>query len=109
MFETTVGEGRHRISLTLIDTGRGWIGSLVGGESPHVGGVVLAWPLDSQDADAPGCELRELHLPGHLDHQAALPMARQLCQRLHTAISITAGIHVEQADAEDIRVLLHLF
>jgi hypothetical protein len=46
-YELSKGTGRHKVLLRLWDTSAGWVGSLTGGEAPHVGGVVLAVPRAS--------------------------------------------------------------
>jgi hypothetical protein len=103
MVESSAGEGRHRVCLALWNTGNGWIGSVTGGDAPHVGGVVLAVPRPSLTGGGQSCDLWAIPVPGHLDHEVASSMARELCVRLGAAVSLTAGIHIEQASPEDIR------
>ena len=102
MYETSAGEGKYRIELKLWNTGQGWTGSLTGGDTPHVGGVVLAVPRASLTGQGLSCDIWAVPAPGHLDHEAAAPIAKQLCVRLEAAVALTAGIHIEQASARDI-------
>lgn len=41
------GSGRVNLKLQLYDTGNGLQGLLTGGETPHIGGVVLAVPRET--------------------------------------------------------------
>ena len=102
-FDETLGEGSFSIHLQIIDTGRGLAGVLTGGDSPHVGSVVLAVPRPSlADAENPSCDLFTVPVPGHLDYVVAQQMATALCKAVEQPVSITAGIHVDGASAEDI-------
>jgi len=102
VYEVSAGEGKYQILLRLWDTTAGWIGSLTGGEQPHVGGVVLAVPRPSLTGSGQSCDIWAITAPGHLDNEVAAPLAKQLCAKFGVAVSLTSGIHIEQADAEDI-------
>ena len=102
MYEISAGEGKHRVWLKLWDTGQGWTGSLTGGETPHVGGIVLAVPRASLTGCGLSCDIWAVPAPGHLDHEAAVPIAKQLCVRLEVTVALAAGIHIERAAAWDI-------
>jgi hypothetical protein len=101
----SVGEGRHKVTLQLEETPAGLIGYLYGGDLSHVGGVVLANPRPSLTGQGASCDTWTLHLPGHLDHIAAEPVAKKLCTALQVPVSLTAGIHLDGATAHDIAVL----
>lgn len=96
-----------RIHLMMCDTGRGFLGGLLGGESPHVGGVVLATPRESlQDAEKTSCDIYSIPVSGHLDNEMGKLVAKQICVATNTPVSITAGIHVDnlaQKQLEDIK------
>ena len=98
MVERTAGSGNGEVTLKLEDTGRGWYGSLTGGESPHVGGVVLALPRKSLTGEGESADLYLIPVPGHKDLEAAVPLAKALASRLGVPVSLTAGIHVDGAD-----------
>lgn len=103
LFNETVGEGSFAVHLIVHDTGRGLVGVLTGGNSPHVGSVVLATPRQSlADAENPSCDLYTVPVPGHLDYVVAGRMAAELCRACEQPVSITAGIHVDGASAADI-------
>jgi hypothetical protein len=105
VYELSKGTGRHQVLLRLWDTSAGWVGSLTGGEVPHVGGVVLAVPRASLSGQGRSCDMWLIPVPGHLDHEVAAPLVRRLCVQLNEPISLTAGIHVERATNEDITLI----
>lgn len=100
------GSGRHRVVLTATVTGKGIICALVGGEEPHLGAVVLSVPRPS--LDDPGrisCTSSTLPLVGHKDDEAARPLAEMLARSTGCPVSVAAGLHINNAGAEDIETL----
>ncbi|MBQ3386731.1 MAG: hypothetical protein IJG53_05345 [Eggerthellaceae bacterium] len=105
-FDETLGEGSFAIRLILHDTGRGLAGVLTGGDSPHVGSVVLAVPRASlANAENPSCDVFTVPVPGHLDYVVAQDVATLLCRAYGEPVSVTAGIHVDDATAEDLETI----
>lgn len=76
---------------------------ITGGEKPHVGCVVLAMP---EDDSARGCDLKMLTVPEHKDHLLAGPLAEELCRKTGYTVSVSAGIHIDNAKADEIRILI---
>lgn len=105
MLEIGKGSGKHAVLLQMWDTAHGWAGSLTGGELPHVGGVVLAAPRPSLTGQGQSCDLWISTVPGHKDVDVAVPLARLFCARLGVPVSLTAGLHIDDATAEDIALL----
>jgi hypothetical protein len=102
MYEIREGSGRHGILLRLWETEHGWIGGLTGGELSHVGGVVLANPRPSLSGSGTSCDIWAIPLPGHLDCDVAVPLVRRFCARIGVPITLTVGIHVDNATKEDL-------
>ena len=102
MYEITAGAGKHQILLRVWRSGQGCIGSLTGGEEPHVGGVILAVPRPSLTGSGLSCDIWSIPVPGHLDNEAALSLAKQLCVKVEAPVSLTSGIHIDKAGAADI-------
>ena len=97
------GEGRLRVSLCAIETAGGWSCTLVGGELPHVGGVVLAVPRPSlKDSSKPSCDIYSIPVPGHLDNEVGAVFARIATNALGRPVSVSTGIHIDSATTEDI-------
>lgn len=105
MYEINAGEGKHQVCLRLWETMDGWIGSLTGGETPHVGGVVLAVPRDSLTGAGTSCDIWAIPVPGHLDNEVAVPLVKQICVNRGVAVSLTAGIHIDNATSADIALI----
>lgn len=99
------GEGRCQVSLTLIDTGSGLQGLLLGGEKPHIGGVVTALPRLSQSGQGWSADLFITPIPGHKDVEVAQPLAKLLAQSSQCTVVITAGIHSKQLTQEELNLI----
>jgi gallate decarboxylase subunit D len=100
------GEGRCQVNLTITDTGRGLQGLLTGGEQPHVGGVVLALPRPSLRGEGWSSDVYLMPVPGHKDVDVARIMAETLAQELLFPVTITAGIHSDQLNSEELSKIL---
>ena len=103
----SIGEGCFRVELTVVETfGRGACAMLVGGDSPHVGGVAVALPRAKTNRAGITCDISQICLPGHKDVHAASKVADILAKGINEPVSVTAGIHMDGADEEDIAQLL---
>ncbi|TGE32443.1 hypothetical protein [Desulfosporosinus sp. Sb-LF] len=100
------GEGRCQISLTLMDTSNGIQGLLIGGEKPHIGGVVLALPRPSLRGDGWSTDVYIMPVPGHKDVDVARTVAETLARELRFPVAITAGIHSEQLCPEELKEII---
>lgn len=99
------GQGRTRIQLEALDTGNGICLCLTGGESPHVGGVVLASPRPSLSGHGTSCDLWTSTVPGHKDVYLAQKAAGRLCAALEVNVSATAGIHIDGAEMWELKII----
>ncbi|KLU58893.1 hypothetical protein CEB3_c49110 [Peptococcaceae bacterium CEB3] len=100
--QLATGSGRFRISLLLYDTGSGLHGFLVGGDKPHVGGVVLALPRPSLSGHGVGVDCYITPVPGHKDTEVARPLAEKLARVLNQVVVISAGIHLEKLSPDEL-------
>lgn len=101
--ELEYGEDRLKVFLHAVNTSRGWSCTLTGGESPHVGGVVLAVPRPSLTGAGKGsCDIYSVPVPNHLDNEVGADLARMLACAFGQPASVTSGIHVENATAADL-------
>jgi hypothetical protein len=103
--QVSAGKGRQSVLLRLTLTAGGIAAQLFGGELFHVGGVVLAVPRPSLTGQGASCDVWSIPAPGHLDHEAAAPLAKRLCEYTGMNVSLTAGIHLDGASSEDIKAL----
>lgn len=100
------GEGRCQISLILMDTGNGLNGLLVGGEKPHVGGVVLAIPRPSLSGKGWSADVYIMPVPGHKDVDVARKVAETLARELRCSVVVTAGIHSDHLRPEELSEII---
>lgn len=99
------GDGRTGIRMQLMDTGDGLCVCLTGGEAPHVGGAVLASPRPSLTGQGESCDLWIVTAPGHKDVYLAQKIAGRLCASLGVNVSVTAGIHIDGAKPEELKLI----
>jgi len=100
------GEGKHRISLEVHFTdGRGLCIFLHGGERPHVGGVALAVPREKSSHDGLTTDTSLLCAPGHKDVILAADIAKIIAIASNQIVTVTAGVHVDNADANSLQLL----
>lgn len=105
ILEVRAGAPPHAIIFRVWDTANGIVGCLTGGDTPHVGGVVLAVPRTSLTGKGMSCDSWLIPVPGHKDLDVAAPLAKMLCKRFGVAVSLTAGIHIDRADSSDLEQL----
>jgi hypothetical protein len=105
-FEVTEGSGKYEIQLSCLRCEGGLIVSLLGGEYSHVGGVVLASPRAQQRENRRFEDVWDIPVPGHLDTIAALPLARALCRRSRMPVTVTCGIHIDDATKADLEQIM---
>ncbi|MCL6634775.1 MAG: hypothetical protein K6T29_03270 [Peptococcaceae bacterium] len=100
------GEGRHRITLLVTITGDGIVAQFFGGEKPHVGAVALSLPRPGlKDPEKTSCNTIVVPLLGHKDDEVAKPVAEKIVKAWGRPVVVVAGMHVENASAEDIERL----
>ena len=104
----TVGKAPFAVTLNVISTeGEGLACFLYGGTLPHVGGQALASPgpmLHGEQLSR--VDLWTATVPGHKDAEAAAAVARILCLECGEQVSVAAGIHVDDATADDLGMLM---
>jgi len=100
------GEGRCQISLILQDTGDGLNALLIGGEKPHVGGVVLALPRPSLRGEGWSADVYITPVPGHKDVEVAKTLGASLARELQCTVVVTAGIHSDNLRPEELSQII---
>lgn len=104
----SIGKGRYRIDLTAIITMDGLIISIVGGEKPHVGAIAVGIPRPSlRDPSKLSATTSVFIMVGHKDDEVAKPVAERLARELNQTVVVVAGMHIEEAEKEDIRKLTY--
>lgn len=91
-----LGEGKYTLTAEIVDTGEGLSVTLTGGDKTHVGGIAIS---------TPDGKVEQISLPGHRDVEVAAPMAKRLAEKYRVPVSVVAGIHINNATAEDIEII----
>lgn len=102
----SAGSGRLAVSASAFGTGgNGLCVMLTGGELAHVGGTAYAVPRMRSDGTGLTADVSTICGSGHKDVYAAASAAKSISIMLNEPVCVTAGIHVEHADAEEIAEL----
>ena len=105
--EISFGEGKFRVEDVANRTGNGTIVSMIGGEDPHIGAVAAAIPrpgLKDNTKTATTCSVYTFL--GHKDDEVAKPTAEEFARELGEVIVVIAGIHIRNADEDEIKTLV---
>lgn len=86
------------LTATLQRTDRGLCVLLTGGDVPHVGAVSLS--------DESG-RVQTLGLPTHKDGFVSGKWAKELALRYHLPVSVTCGIHYDNATKKQIETIIN--
>ena len=107
VFETSAGVGRHRVDIAVSLVGEDLVAIISGGEKSHVGAVAVAIPRPSlKDADKMSSTSSVFTLVGHKDDEVARTISGALASKLNKVAVVSAGVHVDNASAADIRKLV---
>jgi gallate decarboxylase subunit D len=102
MFEQIYeGEGSLRVCLEAHVSSNGAILYLSGGDLPHIGGVAVGVPRP-RNASRLTANVSVISILGHKDDELARPIADKVARRTGQLAVVIAGIHVENATAQDL-------
>lgn len=106
--EGEVGGGCYRIWGSLSYCPDGAVAVIFGGEKPHIGSVVLAVPRPSlqKGSSKRSTTSSVINVTGHKDEIIARKAAEAIAVKLNCTVSVTAGVHIQDAQAEDLQQLL---
>lgn len=105
-FALTAGEGRQRVAAVVVICGEDLAIHAGGGEKPHIGAVALAIPRSSlSGGGALSASASVLCVTGHKEDELARAAALRLAARFNVRVTVTAGLHIDNATAADIGVL----
>ena len=86
-----------------------------GGHRPHVGAVALAEPeiakhpvtgeiITNADAKESSCKITAISAQGHKEKEVAIAFAEEFCREFNVNVSVTVGIHIDDATIEEINI-----
>lgn len=103
----SAGSGRHTVTAVFSFCGSDICLSFCGGAKAHIGACALAVPRASLDASvterSASCSV--LCVSGHKDDLLARTAALAVAARFDAVAVVTAGLHIDDATAEDIAKL----
>jgi gallate decarboxylase subunit D len=108
VYSACFGEGKYRVEAIAVPCGRDLAVTVVGGTAPHIGASVLAVPRPSlSDPSRISSSASVICVTGHKDDDPARKIASSLASTLDCIVTVTAGIHIDDASTEDLKTLEH--
>jgi len=108
-YEICVGEGKFTLRAIVVKTHNGVDIYVGGGEKTHIGAVVLCLPrLSLLDNETISCTTSVINILGHKDDKIAIPIAEEVCKEINQVVVVTAGIHIDNANIDEIKILMSL-
>lgn len=109
-YSACFGEGQYRVEAVAVTCGRDVAVTAAGGTGPHIGAAVLAVPRPSMaDPSRMSSSSSVICVTGHKDDEIAKHAAQILASSLGCIVTVIAGIHIDNAAPEDIKMLEHNF
>ena len=96
-------DGKYSLHAVAVRTQNGIDIYVGGGDLSHIGTVVISQPRLSLKGDGSiSCTTSVFNLLSHKDDAIAVPLAEELCKKLNQVVVVTAGVHIDNADKQEI-------
>ena len=106
LFRENYGIGNHRVEVAAFSCGKDIVVVIEGGTRYHVGAVALAVPRPSiADPGKVSASASVLCVTGHKEDELARNIALQMASFLNCTVTVIAGIHINEANAQNISEL----
>ncbi len=103
-FET--GEGKYKVYLHMLFCGKDASVCIYGGDTPHIGAVAVAVPRKSLTGDGSNsASASVICITGHKEDELARSIALKLSSVWQCNVTVSAGVHIDEAKKEDIEIL----
>jgi hypothetical protein len=103
LHEDVVEDGIYSLKSVTVVTRRGIHIYLGGGQEAHIGSIAVSLPRTSLKNDSKSsCTTSVFNILTHKDDALAVPLAEDLCRKVHQPVVVTCGVHIENADQEEI-------
>lgn len=107
VYESEVFFGK--ITLTAVQAGKDFALVIEGGDKPHIGAVALAVPRKSlKDDNEISSTASVLTVTGHMEDLLARETALRVSKKLACTVTVSMGIHVENANHEHLEEITRL-
>lgn len=101
-----VGTGKHVIEGIALFCGKDIIISIGGGEKYHIGAVGVAVPNNEiNNGKKRSATSSVICVQGHKEDELAHYASKHLATVLNCVVTVSVGIHVDDANEEDINIL----
>jgi hypothetical protein len=105
-FTFSTGEGKYRTSLHAWYCGDDVSVCISGGDVQHIGAVAVAVPRKSLTGDGSGsASASVICITGHKEDELARSAALRLSSLWQCVVTVSAGVHVDNASKGDIDIL----
>ncbi len=106
-FYVEEGEGKCRVWAFFFLLGNDLVVGIGGGEKPHIGALAVAEPRPSRaKPNVVSSTSSVITLLGHKDDIVAREAAERLARETNRVVTVTTGIHVENATEKEIKTLV---
>ena len=102
VIKVTAGEGKFSIEARALRCGDDWCVAVCGGETPHVGAVSLGQYEPERDS----ATVSTITVHTHRDDTVASHFAKLIAAARKATVTVTAGIHVDNAGPEELAQLM---
>lgn len=103
MDKVCIEDGKYSVFACIVRCGQDISVTVGGGEAPHVGASALAIPRPSlNDRETCSASTSVLCVTGHKEDEFARRAAQTLASKLNCVVNVTAGVHIEQAQPEEL-------
>ena len=104
--EVCTGQGIHIVKAVAVICGRDINICFGGGDTFHIGACALAVPRPSlSDSTKISASASVLCVTSHKEDEIARSAALKLAAKFNTRVSVSCGLHIDNATPQDIEVL----
>jgi len=94
------------VYMTVVYIGRDLIVAVYGGDQAHIGAMALAQPRPSlDDPDKISASTSVICVMGHKEDLLAHQIAQSLASALNCVVSVSCGIHIDNANNQQIHTI----
>jgi len=93
----TSGKGKYKVWLEQKNIGDDLVYFLGGGEKPHIGGIIVC---------EPNKKTKLIKFQDHFDFIVLKPIAEAACKKYKTKVVAVGGIHIDNANKEEINLIV---
>lgn len=110
LFRVAADRPEYHLEAVCVRCGDDLVVVIGGGERYHVGAVALTIHVPSlKDPRKPAYSSYLTPVPGHKEEELAREGCLRLAKALHTNVTLTAGIHLDDIDRAGIQRFVDLF